>query len=196
MDIVQFQEWFTTNDDKQYIQEALLKLFGGLCIISKLNEFIPAHGNFNMSTFAKQLSYKEIFYKENGDKLNIKQGGDSSDFTMISKTNDKHLLAISSKCLTNEQSGKLDVEKMAFYAQKYVDMGYIVSYGFTVRDKANTDNMISRTHSSSKDLVNVYTRKDTIVVDWDDLFQAFHAFKMNFQNTLVDTIISSTKNAF
>jgi len=195
MDIVQFQEWFTTNDDKQYIQEALLKLFGGLCIISKLNEFIPAHGNFNMSTFAKQLSYKEIFYKENGDKLNIKQGGDSSDFTMISKTNDKHLLAISSKCLTNEQSGKLDVEKMAFYAQKYVDMGYIVSYGFTVRDKANTDNMISRTHSSSKDLVNVYTRKDTIVVDWDDLFQAFHAFKMNFQNTLVDTIISSTKNA-
>ena len=40
--------------------------------------------------------------------------GDSSDFTMVSKDNDKNLLAMSSKSLTKETSGGLDIEKMAF----------------------------------------------------------------------------------
>ena len=119
--------------------------------------------------------------------------GDSSDFTMESKTDDKHLLIMSSKSLTKETSGGLDIEKMAFYAQKYIDSGYKITYGFIVKNKQLTDDMINRTHQSSKSLADVYKRKDTIVIDWYDLNQAYNTFKIYFNSTPINTILNSNK---
>ena len=63
---------------------------------------------------------------------------------------------MSSKSLTKETSGGLDIEKMAFYAQKYIDTCYTITYGFVVKNKKQTDDMIRRTHKSSKELADIY----------------------------------------
>ena len=64
-----------------------------------------------------QKKIREIFYDDGGQPIKIKgNGGDSSDLTMgmvePGTTNICGYLAISSKCCENEQSGKLDIEKM------------------------------------------------------------------------------------
>ena len=61
--------------------------FGGLQLIPKLNNYTAATGNFNKKTIKKQKTYKEIFFKKGKNPISIKgNGGDVSDFTMISKT--------------------------------------------------------------------------------------------------------------
>uniref|UniRef100_A0A6C0III6 C2H2-type domain-containing protein n=1 Tax=viral metagenome TaxID=1070528 RepID=A0A6C0III6_9ZZZZ len=189
-------EWLNdgTGQESGYKQETTTKLLGSQYLIGKLQGWLPCSGNFNSKTIKKQENYKEIFYKDDGNMIKLKgNAGDSSDFTLVSNTNDKHLLILSSKCLKIETSGSLDIEKMAFYAQQYKDDGYTVSYGFVVKNKQQTDDMIKRTHSSSKLLADIYNREDTIVIDWTDLNQAYNMFKINFMNTSLDTFIQKTK---
>lgn len=183
-----------SGQESGYKQETLTKLFGSLNLIDKLKGMTACKGNFNLNTVQKQDNYKNVFYKEDGNLIKLKgNAGDSSDFTMVTNEDEKHLLAMSSKSLTKETSGGLDIEKMSFYAQKYIDTGYKISYGFVVKNKILTDEMIRRTHKSSEDLADIYNRKDTIVIDWNDLNQAYHMFKIYFQNTPIDTILNSNK---
>ena len=183
-----------SGQETGYKQETITKMLGGLNLIDKLNGKTPCKGNFNLNTIQKQESYKTVFYKDDGNLIMLKgNAGDSSDFTMISDKDDKQILIMSSKSLTKETSGGLDIEKMSFYSQKYKDNGYKIQYGFIVKNKKQTDEMISRTHKSSKELADIYNRQDTIVIDWNDLDQAYHAFKINFQNMRIDTILNSNK---
>lgn len=183
-----------SGQESGYKQETLTKLFGSLNLIDQLKGMTACKGNFNKNTIQKQENYKNVFYKEDGNLITLKgNAGDSSDFTMVSNENEKHLLIMSSKSLTKETSGGLDIEKMSFYAQKYISTGYTITYGFVVKNKIMTDKMIRRTHESSKDLSDIYNRKDTIVIDWNDLNQAYHMFKIYFQNTNIKTILNSNK---
>ena len=113
---------------------------------------------------------------------------------MVSKDDPNHLLVISSKILLHEQIGDLDIEKMSFYAKSYEEKGYKISYGFIVRDKKKTDAMILRSQSSSEKLVKVYNREDTIVIDWDDLDESYHQFKIIYGNKSLNNIINSKKD--
>ena len=177
-----------------YIQEALLRLFGGLQLIDKLNNYTPAIGNFNKKTITKQTTYKQIFFKKGDNPRSIKgNSGDVSDFTMMSKTDNKHLLIISSKSLNKEKSGSLDIAEMSLYAQQYIDMGYKITFGFCVKDKKKTDDMINRTNSSSKNLADIYNRDDTIIIDWNDLNDSYHNFNITYTNRHIDTIIKCNK---
>ena len=181
-------------NEKGYKQEAMLRLLGGLGLIAKLDKFYPCVGNFNKKNIDKQTSFNQLFYKEKGKLIKYRgNGGDASDFTMMSKHNNKHLLAVSSKCLTKEQSGELDIEKMFFFADKYKSKGYTITYGFCVPSKKKTDEMIARAHGSSEDLSELYNRKDTIVIDRDDLSQALYQYKTKFPNRPFDTILESKK---
>ena len=180
-----------SGNEMGYKQESLTKLFGGLYLIDKLKNWIPCAGNFNKKTIKKQ-EYKDIFYKENGADRFIKgNSGDSSDYTLMSNNDEKHLLIISSKCMNNEKIGSLDIEKMYFHAQKWI--GYKITYGFVVKDKDSTDNMINRTKKSSKELANLYFRLDTIIIDWKDINQAYNMFKMCFTNKNISNITNSCK---
>jgi hypothetical protein len=183
-----------SGQESGYNQEALTKLLGGLNLIDKLKNWFPCIGNFNKQTIQKQENYNDIFYKENGTQRMLKgNGGDSSDFTLVSNFNDKELLIMSSKSLNNENIGKLDIEKMLFHAQKYIEDGYKITYGFIVKDKKLTDEMISRTKTSSKTLADLYNNENTIVIDWQDLNQAYHMFKLCFINKNISDIINSNK---
>jgi hypothetical protein len=140
-------------------------------------------GNFNLNTIQKQESYKTAFYKEDGNLIMLKgNAGDSSDFTMVSKDNDKNLLAMSSKSLTKETSGGLDIEKMAFYAQKYIDTCYKITYGFVVKNKKQTDDMIRRTHKSSKELADIYYKNGLVHKDSEPAIEYKNGTKFWYKN--------------
>ena len=192
---IKIYKWLTIENKQEagYRQEASLKLLGSMGCIEKLNNYIPCIGNFNMMTICKYKKYKEFFY-DNENMINIRgNSGDSSDFTLISRNNDKEILVISSKNLDKEKSGSIDIEKMSFYAQKYVDKGYKVNYGFCVPDKKKTDAMMERCKSSSKDLVDIYKNINTIVIDHNDLYEAANKFKSAYQNISLDDILNDHK---
>ena len=47
---------------------------------------------------------------------------------------------------------------------------------------------------TNKQLKLILEKKDTIIIDWDDLNQAYCQFKMYFVNKSLDSIIHSDKN--
>ena len=107
-------------------QESLLRLFAGLNLIDKLNKYKVCKGNFNLKTINEQ-THQDIFYNEKKELINLKDKGDSSDLTCISKYNNKHLLLTTSKNLHKNNINKLDIEKIITNFEQYKQDGYTMS---------------------------------------------------------------------
>jgi len=194
LDIV---KWLNNLDSYNagYITEALGVMFSGFGLITKLNKFKLCKGNFSRQQIEIIETYKDLFYKDS-KKINIRgRGGDISDITMISKTDPDHILIISSKCLSTEQVTSFDIGPMSLMAQKYEKIGKKISYGFLVKNKKKTDKVFSESTESTEYLVDIYERDDSIVIDWNDLNNAYNQFKMYFNNKTIDDIISSSKKS-
>jgi len=173
-------------------QESLLRLFAGLGLITKLNkDYAVCKGNFNNKTLTLLNNYSEIFYNSDNEEIKLKDSGDSSDLSCKHKTDNDRLICISSKCLSKENIGDLDIEKMSFHAKKYLDKK--ISYGFAVKNKKETDEMVNRSKKSSSELKKVYDSVDTIVIDWDDLNEAYHQFKDIYSDKSIDDIKNNNK---
>ena len=128
-----FLDKYTSN--KVYlghIQEAVFNLFGSLACISSLSNWHPTIGNFNNADINKMVSIKDIFLKsENNDLIKIGgNGGDASDYTLINKHDDRHLLAFSSKCLSHESLRKLDIDYLEKQANKLKEFNYKYLLGY------------------------------------------------------------------
>ena len=172
-------------------QESLLRLFGGLGLIDKLKNYHICKGNFNKKTILKHETIKDIFYNQENNPVFLKDKGNSSDLTCISKTNEKHLLVTTSKSLQKEKIGGLDIEKVSYYFKNYP--GYKISLCICVRDKNNFEGMIKRTESSNNSLKEHIQQEDTIIIDWNDLNEAFNQFKIFYGQTPINNIIKSDK---
>jgi hypothetical protein len=169
--------------------EASGTLFAGFDCVSKLNQFVLCKGNFNNETIEPIEKYEEVLSIRDTIRGNP---GDSSDITMMSRTNKKYLLIISSKCLKTEHINDLDIGNMFLNAEKYKKNGYKITYGFLVKNKQKTDDMVLRAQNTSKDLKDIYKREDTIVFDLADIDQAFHKFKS--KSFELNSIINKTKS--
>jgi hypothetical protein len=174
-------------------QESLLRLFSGLGLIDKLKYYDVCKGNFNKKTITKNVNIKDLFYNKKGQCTKLKDTGDSSDLTCISKNDNKHLLLTTSKNINKLQVGKLDIDKILTNFQKYEDE-YTMSLCVCIRyfDKYKT--MKRNIKESSIDLRKLLDKDDTIIIDWNDLKQAFYQFKMFFGNMLLSNIINSNKS--
>ena len=176
-------------------QESLLRLFTGLGLINKLNEFHVCKGNFNLQTITKQTSLKEIFYDESNNLNNLKDKGDSSDLTCISKKNDKHLLATTSKNNSEQANvGGLDIDKILTNFEQYKEKDYSMSLCIAIRNIHDYEIMKNGIEKTNKILKTFLDKEDTIIIDWSDLNQAYNQFKLIFANKNLDTIINSNKN--
>ena len=91
--------WLSKRWDGKDKQESLLRLFGGLGLIPKLNLYHMCKGNFNLKTIEKISSIGDVFNDEKNNPINLKDKGDSSDYTGIHRDNKKHLLVTTSKNL-------------------------------------------------------------------------------------------------
>jgi hypothetical protein len=179
-----------TGKDKQ---ESLLRLLAGLGLIDKLKLYDICKGNYNKKTISKNTTIKDIFYNENNNLINLKDKGDSSDLTGICKNNNKHLLVTTSKNLNKNQVGKLDIDKILTNFKQYYDDKFTMTLCICIRNNPDFQNMKKGIEETSKQLKKILEKEDTIIIDWDDLNQAYHQFKMYFGNKSLDNIINSKK---
>lgn len=174
-------------------QESLLRLFAGLGLIEKLKSYDICKGNYNKKTITKNNTIKDVFYNEDNNLINLKDKGDSSDLTCICKDNEKHLLLTTSKNLNKTQVGKLDIDKILTNFQQYKDDGYTMSLCICVRNKNELENTKKNIEKTNHLLKSLLDKEDTIIIDWNDLNQAYNQFKMFYGKILIDNIINSNK---
>ena len=60
-----------------------------------------------------------------------------------------------------------------------------------IRNKTDFENMKKNMEESNKQLQLLLEKEDTIIIDWNDLEQSYHQFKMYFAHKSLDTIINS-----
>ena len=180
-----------TGKDKQ---ESLLRLFAGLGLIHKLKEYDICKGNFNKKTITKKKTLKDVFYNKKDELINLKDKGDSSDLTGISKSNSKHLLVTTSKNINKTQVGKLDIDKILTNFHKYHIDGFTMVLCICIRSNDDFERMKMNIEETNKELKSILINETTIIIDWYDLNEAFHQFKLCFANKSFDSIIHSNQN--
>lgn len=174
-------------------QESLLRLFAGFGLIEKLKSYDICNGNFNKKTIIKNTTIKDVIYNKEDNLINLKDKGDSSDLTGIYKDNEKHLLVTTSKNLNKTQVGKLDIDKILTNFKQYNVDGYTMSLCICVRNNTDFENMKQKIEESNHELKLLLEKEDTIIIDWHDLNQAYHQFKMFYGQIPIDNIINSNK---
>jgi hypothetical protein len=162
-----------TGKDKQ---ESLLRLFAGLGLIDKTKAYDICKGNYNEKTITKNTTIKDVFYNQKDNLINLKDKGDSSDLTGICKNNEKHLLVSTSKNLNKTQVGKLDIDKILTNFKQYEE--YTMSLCICVRDRIGFETMKNNVEKTNHQLKSLLEKEDTIIIDWNDLNQAYHQFKI------------------
>ena len=186
-------EWLNESWVGKDKQESLLRLFAGLGLIDKLKSYDICKGNYNSMAINTHKSIKDVFYNDKGDLINLKDRGDASDLTGMCKENEKHLLLTTSKNLNKEQVGKLDIDKILTNFQKYKEKGYTMTLCVCIRDIKRYEIMKNNIESTNEDLKDLLEKEDTIIIDWNDLNQAYHQFKIIFGQKSMDNIINTNK---
>ena len=173
-------------------QESLLRLFAGFGLLTKLEGFNICKGNFNNQTIKEMESFREIFFDEKNKEICLKDNGDSSDLTGISKENNKKILVTTSKNLNKENIGKLDIHQIHdILNEKYKDYEMILC--ICIRDKKKFEEMLKRSQKSSKLLLSYIKKETTIIIDWKDLDEGYHQFNLYFKNKILKDILNINK---
>ena len=176
-------------------QESLMNLFFGLGLITKLQHYNMATGNFDTQTIKESTSWRDIFYKKNSDHpCSLSRPGDKADGVGFRKGSDKRIVAISAKNRNKQLIGGLDIEKIeAIFNDDYKPLGYTMSLCLCIRNCAEFVGMVKRAHRNNNRLKKIIKRKSTIIIDWDDLNAAYHKFKENFGTKPLCDITGTTK---
>lgn len=190
MNITSWLEEPWVGKDKQ---ETLLRLFSGIGLMDKLMLYDICKGNYNKKTIKKYTTLKDVFYDEKNKLINIKDKGDSSDLTGIHKMNEKHLLVTTSKNINKTQVGSLHIDKILTNFQQYGVDGYTMTLCVCVKNSTDFRNMMSNMEESNQQLKLLLEKEDTIIIDWNDLDQAYHRFKMYFGHIPLNNIMKSNK---
>lgn len=171
------KKWLSVDWKGRDKQESLLRLFAGLGVIDKLKHYNICKGNFNLNTISIHESKRDVFYCEDGSERNLKDKGDSSDLTGIHERDSKNILVTTSKNLTSMNIGDLDVAPILVNFEKYGKVGYTMTLCVCVRDVNKYNAMKSGVDRTSQDSLDYLNKADTIVIDWEDLNQAYYMFK-------------------
>jgi len=177
------QDWI--GKDKQ---ESLLRLFAKLNLVSKLNNYNICDGNFNLNTLTISNNVNDLFYNSQNNEIKLKDNGDSSDLTCISKDN-KEILAISSKNLKSYNIGKLDIGKINLYSKQYENK-YNTRIGLCVRSCGEITETINNAKNTTTLSIKKYLN-NLIVIDWDDLNDSYKLFKSLYGDKNIKEILLS-----
>ena len=184
--------WLTNNWQGKEKQESLLRLFASLGLIDKLRPYNICKGNFNKKTINKYTSLKDAFYKNN-DPINLNDKGDASDLTGVLKENKQHMVVTTSKNLKHYTIGKLEIDKILTHFKQYEEDGFTMTLCVCINNNVDFGNMINRSEMSNNQLKSFLEKEDTIIINWNDLDEAYHKFKRTYGNKPLDTIIHSNK---
>lgn len=182
-------EWLNEPWKGKDKQESLLRLFAGLGLIEKLNDYNVCKGNFNLKTICVHNTRKDIFYDEKNIPIMLKDKGDSSDLTCLSKTNDKHILVTTSKNINKLNVGNLDIDKILTNFKQYDE--YKMTLCICIRDYDAYCIMKENIENTNRELKKIL-KKNIIIIDWKDLNNAFLIFKQTFNNS-INEILDTNK---
>jgi hypothetical protein len=175
-------------------QESLLRLFSKLYLIPKLNKYNICKGNFNLKTIEICDSNRDIFYNNKGQLIMLKDKGDSSDLTGINISNSKNILVTTSKNKNKENIGVLGIDPiLTHFNTLYND--YTMTLCIVIRDGVEFNTMKNRIENTNSIYINLIEKEDTIIIDWNDLNEAYHNFKLLFRNTDINTILNNNKKS-
>ena len=186
-------DWLKEPWEGKDKQESLLRLFSGLGLINKLKRYDVCKGNFNKKTIERMNSIKDIFYSKKNKLKKLKDKGDSSDLTCISKEDDKKLLVTTSKNLSKMNIGDLDIDKILTNFEKYKIDGYSMTLCICINDRNRFNKMKKNVESSNMDLKKLLEMEETIIIDWNDLNDGFKDFKLYYSERDLDEIIDLNK---
>jgi len=175
-------------------QESIYRLFARLGCISKINrDFHICHGNFNKNSIHRQKSIRDIFFTSKNEETCLKDKGDASDLTGIHKSDPKHLLVCTSKCIHHLSLKKLEIDNIVTNFRQHEQKGYTMTLGIVVKDAQDYYSSLQRSESSSLELKKLILSYQPIVVDWNDLQEAYHHFKSIFGESSFDDLIQGEK---
>jgi hypothetical protein len=173
------EPWLNESWEGKDKLESLLRIFASYNLFPQFKNYTLCCGNFNNKTLNKQTSIKQAFVY-NGKNICLKDKGDASDLSFVSKTNDKHLLLTTSKNLSKMNINNLDIEKILAIFTEYSD--YTMSLCICVRNKQDLYNMVVRSEKSNQLLKNWINKEDTIILDYDDIDRAYKLYKKTCNN--------------
>ena len=186
--------WLKNNWVGKDKQESLLRLFSSLKLIPKINDrYHICRGNYNIQTIEKINTVKDIFYNSVGVAIKLKDKGDSSDLSGINKDDETNIFASTSKNINVENVGKLDIDKILTNFKNYESVGYTLTLGIIIRNLSKFNQMMRNIEKTNKILKDLLEKKDTIIIDWNDLNEAYYQFKYIYSNKSIDELISKNK---
>jgi hypothetical protein len=183
-------EWLETPWKGKDKQESIYRLFSYLNLLNKLNNYNVCKGNYNLQTIEKIKNMYDVFYNEKSKKIKLKDKGDSSDLTFINKNDNKNILVSTSKNINKENIGKLDIDKILTNFKQY-ENNYTLSLCLVIRDIKKFNKMIKKVEKTNHLLLEYVNKNDTILIDWNDLNEAFIQFKKIYKNKPFDDLINS-----
>jgi hypothetical protein len=89
--------------------------------------------------------------------------------------------------------GKLDIDKILTNFNKYKADGYKMTLCICIRNVDDFQLMKDRIENTNSDLLSLLNRTDTIIIDWNDLNNAFQQFQLIYKTHDINEIISSNK---
>ena len=182
-------QFFLNNDTIKCSGDKLentFKLFSYLGLISDFTNYYICDGNYTECTINKNKNIKDLFEKSMQNK------GDKSDLTLI---NNKTIIATTIKNLSNYHINKLDIRDIyQIYESKYKKNNFILILCLVVKNKKDIYNLCKNANNTSSDLVNFITNKNTLIYDYDDIYNIFKIFKINFTNININNLIKTNKS--
>ena len=174
-------DWLNINWLGKDKQESLLRLFGFMGLIKKLDNFYLAKGNFNLATIYPIKNMKDIFIDNTNSMIYLKDKGDSSDLSGFNKYRNNNVLGTTSKNLDLLNINKLDIEKLEFnFSKIFKDAKYSLTLCIVIKSIDEFNLMLTRTNITNKHLLNYIKTSDLILIDHNDLNEAFKLFKYNY----------------
>ena len=166
--------------------ESSFRLFSYLNLIDDFNDYDICIGNFTNGTISKYLEYKDLFINSLKDK------GDKSDLTLIKN---KNIIATTCKNLSSYHINNLDIRDIFhIYETKYKSNNYSLILCIVIKDKNKLFELIKNAENTSKDLVEIINNKTTLLYDYNDLYNIFNKFIINYQNIDINNLIKINKN--
>ena len=93
----------------------------------------------------------------------------------------------------NEGIGKYDIRDIhSIFTEKYNKNEELI-YCICTKNKERLIKKINNCEECNKDIQEKLLKTTTIIIDWNDLNQAYYQFKMYFGQTKIDNIINSNK---
>jgi hypothetical protein len=101
------------------------------------------------------------------------------------------MLVTTSKNLNNIQVGKLDIDQILTNFQQYKLEEYTMTLCVCVRNASDFKIMKKNIEETNNQLKSLLEKEDTIIIDRNDLNEAYHQFKIFYGQTPIDNIINS-----